>query len=157
MNAYEEHRAAQPGKSVFDTGPTIQEVDQELQDLSEATLERYAAALDSSAIGSKRWEYMDLDQRKAMRAQNELARRQNVKARADAKAAQEAKFEAQQNAANQAKIDDYRKQARGAWIGDSASFDAAWPRLLEQWQIDQVNATMDRTMAEVRARMGSGL
>ena len=49
MNAYEQHRAAQPGASAFDPGPSIQEIDQELQEISgsiaglRARIERPAA------------------------------------------------------------------------------------------------------------------
>jgi hypothetical protein len=42
---------------------------------------------------------------------------------------------------------------RGAWIGDQKSFDAAWPDLLRQWQIDNARAQMDAAQAAVRARM----
>lgn len=33
--------------------------------------------------------------------------------------------------------DAYQRMARLQWPGDQASFDAAWPRLLEDWQIRQ--------------------
>lgn len=142
---YEQFKASQ--------GPTIQEIDSDLADVSDVTLERYAREFDPAQIGSKSWEALPIEQRKAMRANNELARRQHEKERADAKAADDARIEEQQNAANQARIADYKARARGAWIGDQKSFDSAWPTLLQQWQIDQVNATLDRTKAEVRARM----
>jgi hypothetical protein len=134
--------------------PTIQQVDAEVRDCSHSLLERWATAFDPSQIGAKSWEVLDLQQRRAMRAQNELARRKGEKERAEKKAAEEKRSEEQQNALVEAKIAAFRQQARGAWIGDQASFDRAWPRLMEEWQIDQVRATMDRNMAEVRGRVG---
>jgi hypothetical protein len=140
-------------QSDYSIHPTIEELDADMQDMSDSLLVRYAEVLDFTQVGSKSWEVMPLAQRKALRANNELASRQNKKELAEKKAAEEKRIQAQQDAQIEAKIVAFKQQARGAWIGDQASFDAAWPTLLKQWQIDQVNATLDRTKAEVRARM----
>ena len=133
--------------------PTVEEVDQDLADASISLLERYSRDLDTTQLQHRSWEVLPLDQRKAIRAQNELAKRQNAKARASAKAAEDARVEAAQQARIDAQIAAYKAQARGAWIGDQASFDAAWPDLLRQWQIDQARAAMEADKAAVRARM----
>jgi hypothetical protein len=154
MNACDQHRANQAGqKSGFDPGPTPADIDADLADVSIATLERYARDLDLAQFQAKPWEALPIEQRKAIRAGNELAKRQHAKERADRQAAEDARGEAQQQARIDAKIADYRAQMRGAFPGNDAQFDAAWPRILEQWQIDQARAQLDATMAQHRARL----
>jgi hypothetical protein len=52
MNAYDQHRATQGSqKRGFDFGPSIQDVDADLADVSEATLERYARSGHSPNSG----------------------------------------------------------------------------------------------------------
>jgi hypothetical protein len=143
----------QPTKSAYDPGPTPTDIDADLADASISLLERYAAQLDTAAFQARSWEALPLDQRKAIRAGNELAKRQNAKARAAAKAAEDARVEAAQQARIDAQIADYKTKARAAWLGDQASFDSAWPDILRQWQIDQARATMDAAHAAVRARL----
>ena len=139
--------------ATFDTGPTIQDIDQELRAESDAMLNHYAKALDTAQIQAKPWEAMPIVQRRALRAGNELARRQHEKEVADKRKADDARAEAQHTALVEAKIATYKAQIRGVWVGDQASFDAAWPAMLQQWQIDQARATMDASTAAVRQRL----
>jgi hypothetical protein len=66
---------------------------------------------------------------------HELAHRQREKERAAAQSAEDARVEAQQTAQIEAKIAAYKAQVRGAWVGDQASFDAAWPAILQQCKL----------------------
>jgi multidrug efflux pump subunit AcrA (membrane-fusion protein) len=132
----------QPRESAFDPGPTIQDIDRDLADVLIATLERHAAALDTSQIQNKPWEALPLAQRKAMRAANELAKRQNQKEREDARAAEDAKAEARQQQRLDAQIADYKARARGAFPGTDAQFEAAWPRILEDYQLEHMRQHM---------------
>jgi hypothetical protein len=137
----------------IEKAPTPDEVEREIEDWSDAALERLAAKVDYQLISGKSWEGMPHEQRQAMRASNLLAKRERQRKQDAAKAAEDARLEAQHAAANQAKIDAYRQQVRGAWIGDDTSFEAAWPTLLQQWRIDQARAAVDSTLAAVRARV----
>jgi hypothetical protein len=137
----------------IEKAPTPEQVEQELEDWSDAALERLAAKVDYAIIGRTHWEGLEHEQRQAMRAGNLLAKRKRDKQRAEAKAADDAKVQARIDAENTAKIDAYRQQVRGAWIGDDTSFDEAWPTLLQQWRIDQARAAVNSTLASVRARM----
>jgi hypothetical protein len=76
--------------------PTIAQVDDEVRDLADVTLERWATVFDPAQIGAKSWEVLPIEQRRAMRASNELARRENEKKRSDAKAAEDKQAEAAQ-------------------------------------------------------------
>jgi hypothetical protein len=139
--------------TAFDPGPSIEDIDRDLRDVSDATLARYVRDLDWAQIGSKHWEALPLEQRKAMRANNELAKRQRQQEQAAAKAAEDARVEAAHSARMQAEIEAYKQQVRGAWIGDQASFDAAFPKMLEQWQIDRARAATEANIDRIRARI----
>jgi hypothetical protein len=65
-----------------------------------------------------------------LRAGNELAKRTYAKERAEKQAAEDARIEAQQ-ARIDAEIAAFKKRARGAFPGNDAQFEAAWPRILE--------------------------
>jgi hypothetical protein len=140
-------------KSGYDPGPTPADIDKELADASVSLLERYAAELDTAKLQAKPWEALPYEQRRAMRAGNELAKRRNQEERAKQQAAEEARVSAYHQGRIDAAIADYKARARAAWIGDQASFDSAWPTMLQQWQIDQARAQMDASTAAARARM----
>jgi hypothetical protein len=71
----EEHSATQREKIAIDLGPTVEEIDRELRDVSESTLERYAENLDVRVVKRSPWEYLPDDQRRGLRANHERARR----------------------------------------------------------------------------------
>jgi hypothetical protein len=71
----EEHNATQREKIAFDLGPTVEDIDRELRNLSESTLERYADNLDVRVVKRSPWEYLPDDQRRGLRANHERARR----------------------------------------------------------------------------------
>lgn len=132
--------------------PTIEAVDRDCADMTVAQLERHASMHDVERLLP--WERLSEAQRTAQRAGNEFAKRQHAAARNAAKADADARFDAARTAAHQVTIEGYRQQVRGAWVGDQASFDAAWPALLQRWQIAQVSATLARTTETARARLG---
>lgn len=132
---------------------SIEEIDRELRELADSTLERYARNLDMAFVSGLQMEHWPVAQRDAMRAQNELARRERVKRQEEEKAAEEAKVQARIDAENQAKIDAYRQQVEARWVGTRESFLEAWPELLRQWQIDQARAGVSGQYDAVRARV----
>jgi hypothetical protein len=71
--------------STFDPGPSVEDIDRDLADVAIVTLERYARELDPEQIKAKRWEYLPVEQRRALRAGNELAKRNYARERADRK------------------------------------------------------------------------
>jgi hypothetical protein len=71
----EQHNATQREKIAFDLGPTVEDIDRELRDVSESTLERYAENLDVRIVKRSRWEFLSDDQRRGLRANHERARR----------------------------------------------------------------------------------
>src|SRR5215207_2472078 len=79
----------QQERTEYSISPTIAEVDQDLADVSMDTLERYSRDLDTTQFQHRTWEVLPLDRRKAIRAQNELAKRKHSKERTDKQAAEE--------------------------------------------------------------------
>ena len=67
--------ATQREKIALDLGPTVEDIDRELRDVSESTLERYAENLDVRVVKRSPWEYLPDDQRRGLRANHERARR----------------------------------------------------------------------------------
>ncbi len=137
----------------YQPDPTVEQLDQDLRGLSDSLLARYAEALDPSQMQTKSWALLPIEQRRAMRAGNEVSRRQNEAQREAAKAADDARIRARMDAAHQARIDAYQAQVRGAWIGDDTSFDAAWPRILEDFRIDQARSAIDANTMRLRAKL----
>jgi hypothetical protein len=135
--------------------PTREVVDRELRALSDAQIDRLAAEVDYGAVGARTWETLTTDDRRAWRAGEEQARRRNVAERAAKAAAQQKILDEQEQARVDVLIADYKRAARGAWIGDDASFDRAWPKMLEQWQIETAQQVMAEQHAAVRARIGN--
>jgi hypothetical protein len=76
------------------------------------------------------------------RAGNELAKRQYAKERAEKQAVEDARIEAQQQARIDAEIAAFKKRARGAFPGNDAQFEAAWPRILEDHQVETMRVGM---------------
>ena len=68
-------KATQRERITIDLGPTVEDIDRELRDVSESTLERYAQNLDAKLVKRTRWEYLPDDQRRGLRANHERARR----------------------------------------------------------------------------------
>jgi hypothetical protein len=71
----EEHNATQRERTAFNFGPTVADIDRELREVSESTLERYAEHLDAKVVKRSPWEYLPDDQRRGLRANHERARR----------------------------------------------------------------------------------
>ena len=139
----------------FSVSPTIVDIDNELVSLSDAEIERLADRADPHLLGRKPWENATTDERRTYRALEQQARRRHkaeLKAKEDAK---NAEWQAEQDKRNQAQIDAYKAQCRAAWIGDERSFSAAWPRLLEDWQIEEAKRHMNELHDQVRRRIGS--
>lgn len=119
------------------TVPTIQEIDADLRELSDTALDRLAASFTAPADSRLHFDAWPDEARRALRAGNEQARRQHqAKLRAE-EAEKDAALSARLQQRNQAQIESYRNQVRGRWIGDDASFDKAWPEMLQRYLIEQ--------------------
>jgi hypothetical protein len=129
--------------------PSIEQVDKDLRELSDAQIDRLAADVDYSAVGSRPWENLTTADRRAWRTGEEQARRRNAAERKAKEAEQEKQNQAREQARHNAQIAEYKELARGAWIGDQASFDLAWPELLRRWQIAQVEQATDSNRARI--------
>jgi hypothetical protein len=151
--SYGTQQAEHAGYSIH---PTPAELDADLADMTDAQVQRYARDLDTAQFQNRTWEVLPVEQRKAIRAANELAKRQHAKERADRQAAEDARVEAQHNARVEAEIAAFEAQARGAFPGTAEQWAAAWPRIREDWQIKQAQERMDANQAAIRARMNSG-
>ena len=76
--------------------------------------------------------------------------RARLQAEEDGKAAApQAKRDAEMLAAQEA----YKRVARSSFPGTQAQFDAAWPRLLEEWQIRNTASDQDALMEHARSRV----
>jgi hypothetical protein len=133
--------------------PTIQEVDAELRGLSDRAVADYARDADLAQIGAHRWEVLPVEQRRAQRAENELARRHNEAKRQAAEAEHQREIDARDQARVDAAIADYRGRMRLAFRGTDAQFEAAWPLILEDWQIETARQSLDANEQRVRARL----
>jgi hypothetical protein len=134
--------------------PTIQEVDKDMRDLSDAQIERLAARSDLSALGSRPWENWTTEERRAVRASNEHARRQREAQRAAEEAEKSRKIEQAHQARVDAQIAAYRQRVRSGFPGTDVQFEAAWPRILEDWQISEATRKAADLDAEMRQRVG---
>lgn len=129
--------------------PTPQAIDRELQDDDDAQLRIYARAAEEAA--GKSWYSLTDGQRYGLRARNELARREQAAALAAKQQAEQDRVTARRDAEAAEAIEMFKRQARNGWIGDQASFDRAWPRLLEKWQVEHVLTHADDALASKRA------
>ena len=136
----------------YNTEPTVQAVDEELRSESDSVLESYARKFDTALIAGKKWETIPEGQRYAMRASNMLIGRQREAERVEVERKKDAARQARQDEANEVKINAYRHQARAAWIGDDKSFDDAWPRLLQDWQVENVRTATSSNYERLLAR-----
>jgi phage-related minor tail protein len=121
-------------------GLTPAEVDRELADASDATLERLAAAEVRHAVS---WQGLEESERKALRARNLLAQRQREAQRQEAQQAEAAKAEAQRAEALAPHIEAFKATARNFYQTE-AEFNAAWPGLLRDWQRRRVLEAAER-------------
>ena len=113
------------------------DIDKELAELSDADVQRLADSFDASKTGGKRMEAWPEALQRQCRAGNELAKRAHQARLRAAEAEKDAALSAQLQQRNQAQIDSYRNQVRGRWLGDDASFDRAWPDMLQRYLIEQ--------------------
>jgi hypothetical protein len=91
-------------------------------------------------------------------AQNNAEAREQLQAERKAeKEAEAAKHQARRDAAALAAQNEYKAVARATFPGTPAQFDAAWPRLLEDWLVRNTAIDMDALIEQHRQRMGSVL
>lgn len=88
------------------------------------------------------------------RERNEQARQRHLAALEEERKQQRAKVEARLNQEAEAAIASYKLQARTAFPGTGAQFDAAWPEILRRWQIAQVESGQNDIIARKRAQYG---
>ncbi len=67
--------------------------------------------------------------------------------------AQAAARQAKRDAAALAAQEAYKRVARSTFPGTQAQFDAAWPRLLEEWQIRNTASDQDALIEHARSRV----
>ncbi len=82
---------------------------------------------------------------------NEAAKQRAEQRRQEEAAAQAAKAQAQRDAANAERVASFKAQAAAAWPGDAKSFEAAFPRLLAEWQTRETLNSLDGVMERKRA------
>lgn len=85
----------------------------------------------------------DLQRHAQQWATNEVAKAQHQQERATRQANERAAMQAR----NDARITEYRNQCRLQWVGDDASFESAWPELLQRWQMAQLRNPLDAKRA----------
>jgi hypothetical protein len=67
--------------------------------------------------------------------------------------AQAAAESAQQEQRSRQEADAHKQRVRAAFPGTPAEFEAAWPKILEAWQVQQALAVLDEHTADARARI----
>lgn len=137
--------APQPGR-------TVEQVDREVREMSDSLVKLYAADVDPQ-IATRPWEALPDTQRRAVRARNEIARRKRAAEQATEQAAERQRVEQRDQAAANQAIDAYKREMRAGFPGDDAAFVRAWPRILEQWQIEQAQQRRGAVYAEKRAML----
>lgn len=142
-----------PAHRPTDTGATIADVDQKLAHESLTMLQVYADDLDQATVISTRWEALPDAQRFALRARNELSRRAAAKERATAKTDEAQRIAAEHAALAEVQIADLRAEMARVFPGTAAQFDAAFPEMLKQWQIDTARAAVGAALEQKRAEL----
>lgn len=137
---------------------TIEQIDADLRDLSDSTVEHIAARLDTASMGSLSFESWHPDQRRATRARNELARRQYERERQAQRDAEAAKVQARQDADAAAAKASFRARAWAAFSGQGGTqaefeqaFEGLWVAHLQQQTLGSLNN--DAVHEYHRARM----
>jgi hypothetical protein len=115
----------------------IADIDADLRELSDRTVEAYAADLDIEAMRGLKMESWRFDQIRAMRAQNEVSRRRQIAAKQDQEQAQAKAQQAAQQKIAEAQEQADRRMLRSRWTGDEQSFNEAYPELIKQLRIDR--------------------
>jgi hypothetical protein len=85
-----------------------------------------------------------------LREQNEAAKARAEQRRQEEAAAQQAQAQARRDADNAERVVHFKAQAAAAWPGDAKSFEAAFPRLLAEWQTRKTLNALDATLERKR-------
>lgn len=81
---------------------------------------------------------------------NEEAKKRRLAQQQAEVEAQRAKAQKQRDAENAERVAHFKVQAAAAWPGDAKSFEAAFPRLLAEWQTRETLNALDATMERKR-------
>lgn len=131
-------------------GPSIADIDKELREVSDSTLERYAGrGLELSTHAKVSWDAYPESYRYQLRAQNEIARRRHEAQLQAEKDKQDAKRQAESDQRVGDAVAAFKTRARGAFIGSDVEFDAQWPQILAEWQRRQMWERLDQTRGRV--------
>src|SRR5574340_851779 len=82
-------------------------------------------------------------------AQNARARAERGAKLADDKNAREQATQKELRRVQSEKIEAYRQQMLAAWTGTPAEFEAAWPHILQEWQIEQAKSALAARRADI--------
>jgi hypothetical protein len=130
--------------------PSVADIDRDVRAMSDSAVDRLANEFEPG-IFSHKWELLTDRERTIIRAANEQARRHLEAKRKAEKDEQEKRAQEALAAYHQQQIDAYQEQMRAHWIGTAEQFTAAWPRMLEDWQIEQARAQNDDMLRRVRS------
>lgn len=126
-------------------------IDRELADMPDYRLERLEKDFDPSKIAGRDLAKIEHDLQLQVRAGNELAKRRRDAARKQEQAEDERKHAEREAQRVEAVKAEYRKQARAAFPGNDAEFEAAWPDMWRQYQVEQTRQSIANARAGVLA------
>jgi hypothetical protein len=133
---------------------TNEEIDAELRELADSTLARYAGELDLAFTSGLSYESWPAEQRRAMRAQNEVYRRQHERSRQQEKAAEEARIQGLHDAEATAYKESFKARAEAAFPGTKAEFERQWDAIWAEHQRQETLSRLnDNLLERKRAQM----
>lgn len=112
--------------------------------------------MDQHALYANRPEHLKDDRAwkeylEECKQQNERAKQQRAADEAAEHKALGAEQEAKRSAAAQQAIASYKLQARASFVGTQTQFNAAWPDILQSWQVGQITDIHGDLVARKRA------
>lgn len=128
--------------------PSAAELDRELRDASDHTLEYLAGAVEPRM--DRAWGSLTNAERRALRAANELARRRNAAEREQVAEAERTRKQALADAAADARLEELRAPLRAAGLR-GAALEAAAAAALAQ----EVTRVVERQYVEKRRELGT--